>query len=87
MDFAVPCRPHSEKKSLDLARELKKLSNMRVTVIPIVLGSLGTVPKGFEMELVGLEIEERIKTIQTTAFKICQHTGKSPGDLRRLAVT
>ena len=29
-------------KYLDLARELKKLWKMRVTVIPVVLGALGT---------------------------------------------
>ena len=36
----------SEKrdKYLDLARELKK-GNMKVTVIPIVVGALGTIPK------------------------------------------
>ena len=31
---------------LDLARELKKLWNMKVTVIPIVIGVLGAVIKG-----------------------------------------
>ena len=38
----------SEKrdKYLDLARELKKLWNMKVTAIPIVIGALGTVTKG-----------------------------------------
>ena len=38
----------SEKrdKYLDLARELKKLWNMYVTIIPIVIGALGTVTKG-----------------------------------------
>ena len=30
---------------LDLARELKKLWNMKVTVIPIVVSTLGVVPK------------------------------------------
>ena len=32
-------------KHLDLAREQKKLWNMKVTVIPIVSGALGTFPK------------------------------------------
>ncbi len=38
----------SEKKDkyLDLARELKKLWNMMVTIIPIVIGAFGTVTKG-----------------------------------------
>ena len=37
----------NEKKDkyLDLARELKKQWNMKVTVIPIVIGTLGKSPK------------------------------------------
>ncbi len=33
-------------KYLDLARELKKLWNMKVTIAPIVIGALGTISKG-----------------------------------------
>ena len=33
-------------KNLVLARELKKLWNMKVTIIQIVIGALGTVTKG-----------------------------------------
>ena len=55
-------------KYLNLIRELKKLWNMRVTVIPLVIGALGTVPKGLERGLVELEIRERIETIETTAL-------------------
>ena len=38
----------SEKKDkyLDLARELKKLWNIKVTIIPIVIDAFGTVTKG-----------------------------------------
>ena len=32
-------------KYLDLARELKRLWNMKVTIIPIVIGTLGTITK------------------------------------------
>ena len=39
-------------KYLDLARELKKLWNMKVTIILIVIGAFGTVTKGL---LKGLE--------------------------------
>ena len=48
----------SEKivKDLDLARELRKLWNMRVTVMPIVAGAFGTVPKSLERVLGELEI-------------------------------
>ena len=59
MDFAVPA-DHSiklkESKKKDkyegLTRELKKLWNMKVTIIPIVIGAFGIVTKGF---LKGLE--------------------------------
>ena len=33
-------------KYVDLAREMKKLWNMKVTIIPIVIGAHGTVTKG-----------------------------------------
>ena len=53
VDFAIPADhwvklKESEKrdKYLDLARELKKLWKMKVTVIPIVIGTLRTVTKG-----------------------------------------
>ena len=47
----------SEKKDkyFDLARELKKLWNMNVTIVPIVIGALGTITKGL---LKGLEDSE-----------------------------
>ena len=34
-----------KKKYLELAREVKMLQNVRITVIPIVVGALGTVVK------------------------------------------
>ena len=33
-------------KYLDLARELKKLKNMKVSIVPIVIGAFGTVTDG-----------------------------------------
>ena len=75
MDFAVPADhrvklKENEKmdKYLDLARELKMLWNMRVKVIPIVVGALGTVPINLEKRLEDLEITGGIETIQTTAL-------------------
>ena len=41
---------------LDLAREPKELENMKVTVIPIVISALGTIPKGLTKGQEGLEI-------------------------------
>ena len=60
----------SEKtdKYLDHVKELKKVRNMRVTVIPIVIEALGTVPKGLEKGMEELEIDGRIKTIQIPAL-------------------
>ena len=75
MDFAVPADhrvklKENEKmdKYQDLARELKKLWNIRVKVIPIVDGALGTVPINLEKEMEELEIKGRIETIQATAL-------------------
>ena len=52
MDFAIPSDSRIETKEYeklekyqDLARELKKLWNMNVRVIPIIIGALGTIPR------------------------------------------
>ena len=75
VDFAVPAdhrvklkEIEKKDKCLDLAKELKKLWNMMVKFVPIVIGALGTVPKGLEKNLSELEIKGRIETIQTTAL-------------------
>ena len=75
VDFAIPAdhRIHvkeSEKKDkyLNLAREIKKLWNMKVTIVSIVIGALGTVTKGLLKGLEDLEIGGRVETIQTTAL-------------------
>ena len=74
MDFTIPADHNvqlkeSEKSDtyLFLGRELKKKKkdkkqwNTKVTVIPIVIGTLGTVAKGDE----DLEIRGPVETIQT----------------------
>ena len=60
----------SEKKGkyLDLARELKKLWNMKVRIVPIVIGALGTKIKGLLKSMEDLEVGGREETIQTTAL-------------------
>ena len=92
MDFAFPADhlvqlKESEKKDkyFDLARELKKLWNIKVTIIPIVTGAIGTITKGLIQGLEDLEIIGLVETIQTT--DIGQNTVKSSGDFRRLAFT
>ena len=57
------------EKYLDLARELKKLWTMKVTVIPIIVSALETVPKDPEKRLEELVIRGRIKSIETTALR------------------
>ena len=53
VDFIVPADhriklKECEKKDkyLDIARELKKLWNMKLTIEPIVIGAFGTITKG-----------------------------------------
>ena len=77
VDFAVPADhriklKESEKKDkyLDLARELKKLWKMKVTIIPIVIGAFGTDGKGLLEGLEDLEVGGRVESIQTTTLLI-----------------
>ena len=68
MDFAVPadhriklkeCK--KKEKYLDLARELKKLWYMKMTIIPIVIGAFGTITKGLLKGLEDLEVGGRVE--------------------------
>ena len=75
VDFAVPADHRTklkecEKKDkyLDFARGLKKLWNMNVTIIPIVIGAFGTVDKGLLKGLEELKVGRRMETIQTAAL-------------------
>ena len=63
VDFAVPADhriklKECEKKDkyFDLAWKLKKLWNMQVTIIPIVIGAFSTITKGLLKGLVDLEV-------------------------------
>ena len=94
MDFAVPADHRIKLKEiekmdkyLDLAREMKKLWNMKVTIIPTVIGAFGTVTK----ELTGLEDLEvggRVEIIQTKALirmaRILRRVLETWGDLLSL---
>ena len=51
---------------------------MKVTIVPIVIGALGTITKGLLKGLEDLEIGGRVETIQTNGH----NPGTSPGDLR-----
>ena len=53
----------NKDKYLDLARELKKLWNMKVTIIPTVIGTFGTVAKGLLKGRENLVVSGRVETI------------------------
>ena len=55
-------------KYLYLARELKKLWNMKVTIVPIVIGVFGSVTKGLLKGIGNMEVGGRVETIQMTAL-------------------
>ena len=68
-DFAVPADhrinlKECEKKDkyLDLASELKKLWNMKIMIVPIVIGTFGTITKGLLKGLEDLEVGRRVET-------------------------
>ena len=70
MDFAVPAGHRVELKEcekrdkyLDLARELKKLWNMEMTIIPIVIVVFGTVTKGLVQGQWDLKMTGRVETV------------------------
>ena len=97
VDFAVPADHRIKLKEwekrgkyLNLAWELKKLWNMKVTIIPIVIGAFGTVPKGLLKRLDDLEVGRRVETIQTTALlgtaRIPRRILEAWGDLLSLKV-
>ena len=73
---------------LDLARELKQLWNIKVTVIPFVICALGTVTRGLVKGQENLEIRERVEAIQTTALlrsvRILRRVLETLGDLLSL---
>ena len=61
---------------------------MKVTIVPIMNGALGTVTKGLLKDLEDLEIGGRVETIQNDSIaEDGQNSETNPGDLRRLAVT
>ena len=55
-------------KYLDLARELKKFWNMKVTIVLIVMGAFDTITKWLLKGLEDLEVGGQVETIQMTAL-------------------
>ena len=75
IDFAVPGDSRIEDKEKekiekyqDLARELRRIWNLRVKVIPLVVGSLGAIPKQFGNRLKDIGITAEIGQVQKTVL-------------------
>ena len=88
-DYRIKLKECEKKdKYLNLARELKKLWNMKVTIIPIVIGAFGTVTKKLLKGTGGFGSWRMCGDYPNDSIiENSQNTEKSPGDLRRLAVT
>ena len=97
VDFTIPAdhriklkECEKRDKYLDLTRELKKLWNMKVTIITIVIGAFDTVTKGILRGLEDLEVGFRVETIQTTALlktdRILRRVLETWGDLLSLNI-
>ena len=77
-------RRQKRDKYLDLAWGLRKLWNIRVTVIPIVIGALGAVHKDLKRGLVDLPNWDHA---DNSIVENSLGTEKSPAQLRRLDVS
>ena len=75
IDFAIPYNTRVDDKEveknekyLDLARKRKKVWNMKVIVVPLVAGALGTPAKEQEKRLKTIDIEIKITELQKTVL-------------------
>ena len=75
IDFAVPGDSRIEEKEKekiekyqDLRRNLQKIWNVRVKIIPLVVGSLGAIPKEFANRLKEISVTAEIGPIQKTVL-------------------
>ena len=95
VDFAVPADHRinlkecaKKDKYLDLTRELKKLWNMKMTIVPIVIDTFCTISKRLLKGLDDLEFGGRVETIQMTTLlrmaRILRRVLETWGDLLSL---
>ena len=75
IDFGIPYDTRVDDKEvktiekyLDLARELKKVWNMKVKVVPLVVAALGTPANALEKILKNICIETKITELKKTAL-------------------
>ena len=71
VDFAIPYDTRVDDKEvekiekyLDLARELKKVWNIKVAVVLLVVGALGTLAKALDKRLKTIGIQTKIIELQ-----------------------
>ena len=92
IDFAIPYDSRVNSKEVekiekykDLAREIKKLWGVRVTAIPIVVGTLGTTQKKLKKRLedIGIETQGSL-SCKNCDITFCQDSEKGSRDLRNL---
>ena len=75
IDFSVPMDLNVEKKEREkcdnyepLASEIRKVYKVRTEIVPVVIGALGTVPKGLAGNLKKLGVPDVIGCLQTSAL-------------------
>ena len=75
IDFAVPADSRIEEKEKDkiekyqdLERELQNIWNGKVKIIPLVVGSLGAIPKQFGNRLKQIGITARTAKVHKTVL-------------------
>ena len=75
IDFAAPGDSKIEEKEKEkiekyqyLGRDLQKIWNVKVKIIPLVVGSLGAIPKQFCNRLKQIGITVRIGQVQKTVL-------------------
>ena len=75
IDIAIPGDFRVEEKEVEkrekyvfLAQELQRIWNISVTVVPIVVGSLGVIPRDLEKWLKSLEIDVSVGLLQKVAL-------------------
>ena len=75
VDFALPTDHQieiSQQRKIenheDLKQKLQKLWNLKTSIVPIVIVTLGTIPKSLEKHLNELNVEVNIFQMQTTVL-------------------
>ena len=68
-------------KYLDLVWEMKKLWNMKVTIIPTVIGAFGTVTKGLLKGQEDFEVGGQVETALLKTARILRWVLETWGDL------